>query len=818
MFAVNKTTVLKTEDVLDEELKKKVEDDPMATFEPNENDVLCGRGGSINNHAGNENYRVLVNQKKRVYLTARFKREKRLIAASIVQSIRSLNPGGRFLQRDAKTGVWHDIGDTKARDKSSQALREGAPEIRKEIENDRKQTQVMMSSTTDMGDDDDDDYDDEDEENIAKHKFQPSIFKSPSKEDKSSINFIPSQHVHGMSPGQTQHDIRQHGGSPIYPPAHPSLQHNTPNQGMKGGAPFSHHWTMNKSSSRDSSHSHLSRNDRDSRGTSPHHSSPHHHHQSPSYRHQHREQPHSSNSHHNVHYEREISTSSSHQRHHPPSPMDEYRYSRHDGAAPKSSSIPAVQPSKSWGTPGPENYASSRAAYSRYHRAHSGSGTQDQRQLNYSSNRNAAVNLRDRPDRSPIRSPATSSHPHSSPPYYNDSRMNEQQQQHNHHHAKQPHVSPRQRPHNQEYNGDNRQLLAPTPVQPDGQYFDPNNNNQVLISHQHDMRYNNHHQQHYNNSNTHDKTASIQQSSSWAQGDANNNMEGFNPDMPPPQMRLPSWDSDFASNIDNSSVTGDINIFEHDVVMADSAPSNNVPSLENNETTPHKHQLVETKNDRQIVESRVDKDDWPSRAHGFCGQFMSHDWSKIFNSNSFDHGQFCGMELCSGKSEAFIEDDPSKVINSFNTSSFHTTSSAAHPPPSSSSHQHNVPPPSHPHDGYHHPNTNAAGMTINTASHDIKAMHTWDSEISGGISPFGSDVGLSKNIEPIPFSANTTNVPIQHPDDPDYVQSVSSNIFSSAIPPTDNGHIRNHHIKQQHAAALQPPYHYQPRPVEANYF
>ena len=57
--------------------------------EPHDNDVLCGRGGSINSHPGNERFRQLVEKRKRVYLTARFKREKRLIANSILSEIRS---------------------------------------------------------------------------------------------------------------------------------------------------------------------------------------------------------------------------------------------------------------------------------------------------------------------------------------------------------------------------------------------------------------------------------------------------------------------------------------------------------------------------------------------------------------------------------------------------------------------------------------------------------------------------------------------------------------------------------------------------------
>lgn len=112
--------------------------------EPLENDVLCGRGGSINSHGGNERFRLLVEKRKRVYLTARFKREKRLIASSIVTEIRDLNPPGRFLTRDSKSGQWQDIGDEKARDKTSQALRENAPTIRAEIETEINEQRAEM--------------------------------------------------------------------------------------------------------------------------------------------------------------------------------------------------------------------------------------------------------------------------------------------------------------------------------------------------------------------------------------------------------------------------------------------------------------------------------------------------------------------------------------------------------------------------------------------------------------------------------------------------------------------------------------------------
>src|SRR5210317_1377661 len=105
-------------------------DDVYSTTVPNKNDVLCGRGGTINSHPGNEQYRSIVDSKKRVYLTARFKREKRLIATSIVDQIRNMDPPGRFLQKDADKQTWFDIGEEKSREKTSQALRENSKDVR----------------------------------------------------------------------------------------------------------------------------------------------------------------------------------------------------------------------------------------------------------------------------------------------------------------------------------------------------------------------------------------------------------------------------------------------------------------------------------------------------------------------------------------------------------------------------------------------------------------------------------------------------------------------------------------------------------------
>ncbi|KAL3938333.1 MAG: hypothetical protein SGARI_001780 [Bacillariaceae sp.] len=95
--------------------------------DPRETDVLCGRGGAALRHPGNQTYRRLVNLNKGLYITC-LKTEKLKISRSIVAAIREQK--GRFLERDAKKGTWYDIGDKKAIEKTSQALREGQPKLR----------------------------------------------------------------------------------------------------------------------------------------------------------------------------------------------------------------------------------------------------------------------------------------------------------------------------------------------------------------------------------------------------------------------------------------------------------------------------------------------------------------------------------------------------------------------------------------------------------------------------------------------------------------------------------------------------------------
>jgi len=116
------------------------------------NDVLCGRGGETNHHPGNIRYRSLVKAYQKLYLLAK-RRDKPKIAQCIVVSVRGVN--GRFLKRTKNTSssggpTWVDVGNVKAREKTSQALREGAPNLRENV-SPPVTTSVANDSTTPNG-------------------------------------------------------------------------------------------------------------------------------------------------------------------------------------------------------------------------------------------------------------------------------------------------------------------------------------------------------------------------------------------------------------------------------------------------------------------------------------------------------------------------------------------------------------------------------------------------------------------------------------------------------------------------------------------
>jgi len=68
------------------------------------------------------------------------------ISKGVVAAVREL--GGRFLELDERSGIYKDIGDKKATEKTSQALREGQTKIRKQMYNDEKNVNGVQTYDT----------------------------------------------------------------------------------------------------------------------------------------------------------------------------------------------------------------------------------------------------------------------------------------------------------------------------------------------------------------------------------------------------------------------------------------------------------------------------------------------------------------------------------------------------------------------------------------------------------------------------------------------------------------------------------------------
>jgi hypothetical protein len=93
--------------------------------QPNDSDILCGRGGLSNIHPGNSWYRNLVRINRRNYRNSP-KHGKILIAKAIVNYVFAQKPCCRFLEKSRKKGnnLWYTVNWKRSVDKTSQALRE----------------------------------------------------------------------------------------------------------------------------------------------------------------------------------------------------------------------------------------------------------------------------------------------------------------------------------------------------------------------------------------------------------------------------------------------------------------------------------------------------------------------------------------------------------------------------------------------------------------------------------------------------------------------------------------------------------------------
>jgi hypothetical protein len=111
-------------------------------------DVLSGRGTNTNLHPGNRTFRGLVSKHRKTYLDG-VRRDKKALSRAVVNAIRKA--GGRFLKKDEKSGLWFEVGDNVAREKSSQALRQRGPRMRRMLfETDREESRQILAEAARM--------------------------------------------------------------------------------------------------------------------------------------------------------------------------------------------------------------------------------------------------------------------------------------------------------------------------------------------------------------------------------------------------------------------------------------------------------------------------------------------------------------------------------------------------------------------------------------------------------------------------------------------------------------------------------------------
>jgi hypothetical protein len=95
-------------------------------------DICCGRGAPTNFHYGNQVFRELVEDHQTSYLCGK-RSDKPQIAMKLMDLVKAT--GGRFVrrQRTAEGLIWQEINDKGAYEKICQALRDGAPDLRRQV-------------------------------------------------------------------------------------------------------------------------------------------------------------------------------------------------------------------------------------------------------------------------------------------------------------------------------------------------------------------------------------------------------------------------------------------------------------------------------------------------------------------------------------------------------------------------------------------------------------------------------------------------------------------------------------------------------------
>ena len=104
--------------------------------QPGNNDCLFGRDTWINNYPGNKRYQQIIEENRLIYQVIS-KNEKKTLRLKIVNDWRA--QGGRFLKLNSQTKMWEDIGDDKAQQYISLALREEDSTLMKAVATEQQQ-------------------------------------------------------------------------------------------------------------------------------------------------------------------------------------------------------------------------------------------------------------------------------------------------------------------------------------------------------------------------------------------------------------------------------------------------------------------------------------------------------------------------------------------------------------------------------------------------------------------------------------------------------------------------------------------------------
>jgi hypothetical protein len=97
---------------------------PLAEgFVPGPDDVICGRGKKSYSHVGNGRFRERVVAMLDEYSRAKSKLDKSSVLSDVVEQVRRASPAGGFVKQD-ESGIWYEVGDFLAREKTSQAFRD----------------------------------------------------------------------------------------------------------------------------------------------------------------------------------------------------------------------------------------------------------------------------------------------------------------------------------------------------------------------------------------------------------------------------------------------------------------------------------------------------------------------------------------------------------------------------------------------------------------------------------------------------------------------------------------------------------------------